>query len=78
MSSREDRIAGQNYLESEIKKGLIGELSWREPHNQDVSELAISSNGIRRAYTIKNLDLEDPQRRPSLDQLAAAIIQHFV
>ena len=71
------RDAGQNYLANSIAKISMDDLFWREPHNQDVSELTIASRGKKKTYTIENLNLEDVQRRYYLEQLAELIVQDF-
>jgi hypothetical protein len=77
MSMRQNRDAGKNYFANRITSASTGDLSWYEPHDQDVSELTVTSRGEKKTYVIENLDLEDPQRRPSLDQLAELIVEEF-
>ena len=74
---REYRNAGQNYLANRITSVPMDDLSWYEPCDQDVSELTVASRGEKKTYVIKNLDLEDVQRRNDLDQLAELIVKDF-
>lgn len=76
MSMRQNREAGQNYVARKLLNS-IEDLSWNEPYNQDISELTVTSGDKRRTYTIDNLDLEDAQRRSSLEQIAELINNEF-
>ena len=77
MSMRQSRQAGQNYIANKITSLAIEDLSWDEAYNQDISELTVASGGKKKTYMIDNLDLEDPQRRNCLDQIAELIINEF-
>jgi len=76
MSTRQNLEAGRNYLEKRITVP-IDDLAWNEPHNQDVSELTVTRRDKKKTYVIPNLDLEDIQRRNSLDLRAEIITQDF-
>lgn len=78
---RHNRTAGQEYLTKKIleharaAQGQIDKLAWSEPVTQDVSGLTVSSGSKTQTHVLHNLDLEDAQRRPYLDRLAAFIVR---
>lgn len=74
MSMRQNH-AGQKYVADKIDNLAVQDLYWSEPYNQDISELTVVSRGIKKTYTINNLDLENTQRRSCLHQIAEPISQ---
>jgi len=76
MSAKPNLEAGRRYLENKITIP-IDDLTWNDPPYQDASELTISSKGQRMTFPIDNLDLEDIQRRSTLEERAEQIVLDF-
>lgn len=55
----------------------IDDASWHDIVNKDASNFEVKSLGMGNVYPIPNLDLEDEQRRSSLDQIMESIVKEF-
>lgn len=55
----------------------INGASWNDIVNKDASEFVVESRGEKKLYEINNLDVEDEQRRSSLDQIMESIVKEF-
>lgn len=55
----------------------IDDASWHDIVNEDASNFEVKSRGKKECYRIENLDLEDKQRRSSLDQIMESIVNEF-
>ena len=79
MTMGDDRKAGQDYLENKInllRADVL--LSWSGPlPDNNLCELTVTCGGQSKLfpYSIASLDLEDVQRRKTLDNLAERIVK---